>query len=110
MKQPFYVGGIEDVEQSTGNAFGAAAIFFFIFVISMVHLIMDAMTTNPGSVATASRRSGGGGGNNRMMSEDSFEGWTGQRQGGFSDIATTPPPSTYQDDPDGQSERVGFLS
>jgi hypothetical protein len=101
MKQPFYVGGIEDVEQSTGNAFGAAALFFFIFIISMVHLIMDAMQ-NP--YVGTSRRTDTNNGMPVMSAEDSFEGWTGQRRGEFSELPT------YQDDPDGHTERVGFLS
>ena len=40
--QPFFVGGIEDVEVAKKNAFGAAGTFFFVFLISMVYLIADA--------------------------------------------------------------------
>lgn len=104
MKQPFFVGGIENVDQSTGNAFGAAAVFFFIFVISMVHLIMDTMKhpSNPAAAASFSRSS-----SHSMSAQDSFEGWAGQRNSEFRQV---PPTTTYQDDPDGSTERVGFLS
>lgn len=95
MKQPFFVGGIEDVEQATGSAFGAAALFFFIFIISMVQLITDSMT-NP-TARSMSVASG----------EDSFGAWSGQRRGEFEQVPTL---SNYQDDIDGPSERVGFLS
>jgi hypothetical protein len=42
MKQPFFIGGIEDVEKSKASAFGAAGTFFFTFVISILYMIHDA--------------------------------------------------------------------
>jgi len=100
MNQPFYVGGIEDVEKAKGNAFGAAGLFFFIFIISMVHLIMDSMKSGGGVVrATVS-----------AVHEGDFDGWTGQRQpnGDYGEVPT------FQDFPEEHDgpvvERVGFLS
>ena len=97
MNQPFFVGGIEDVDKAKGNAFGAAALFFFIFLISIVHLIMDSMNapihiTNTTSTTTA----------------DAFGGWTGQRQNN-GDYGQVPTFENFEDDQDGP-ERVGFLS
>ena len=42
MKQPFYIAGIDDYERAKGSAFGAAAAFFFTFVVSIVYMIYDA--------------------------------------------------------------------
>ena len=101
MNQPFYIGGIDDVEKAKGNAFGAAALFFFIFLISMVHLIMDSM--KHGSVVRATVSA---------AHDDDFDGWTGQRQH-HNGAEYGQVPSTFQDFPeehDGQVERVGFLS
>lgn len=42
MKQPFFVGGIEDVEAAKGSAFGAAGTFFFTFLVSMLYMIREA--------------------------------------------------------------------
>lgn len=42
MHQPFFVGGIDDVETAKSNAFGAAGTFFFTFLISIIYLIADA--------------------------------------------------------------------
>lgn len=40
--QPFFVGGIDDVQKAKGSAFGAAGMFFFTFLISIIYLIADA--------------------------------------------------------------------
>lgn len=40
--QPFFIGGIEDVEKAKSSAFGAAGTFFLVFLISIVYLIADA--------------------------------------------------------------------
>ena len=40
--QPFFLGGIDDVEKAKGSAFGAAGTFFFTFLISILYLIADA--------------------------------------------------------------------
>ncbi|GKY94212.1 hypothetical protein MPSEU_000387100 [Mayamaea pseudoterrestris] len=53
MKQPFFVGGIEDVEAAKGSAFGAAGTFFFTFLISMMYMIRE------GQRLTRSNNSGG---------------------------------------------------
>lgn len=42
MYQPFFIGGIEDVEVAKGSAFGAAGTFLFTFVVSIVFMINDA--------------------------------------------------------------------
>ena len=99
MNQPFYVGGIDDVEKAKGNAFGAAGLFFFIFLISMVHLIMDSMKGGGVVRTTVS-----------AVHDDGFDGWTGQRQtnGNYGEVPT------FQDFPEEHDrqvvERVGFLS
>ena len=40
--QPFFLGGIDDVEKAKSSAFGAAGMFFFTFLISIIYLIADA--------------------------------------------------------------------
>jgi hypothetical protein len=40
--QPFFIGGIDDVEKAKSSAFGAAGTFFFTFLISILYLIADA--------------------------------------------------------------------
>lgn len=42
MKQPFFIGGIDNVETAKGSAFGAAATFFFTFLVSISLMIRDA--------------------------------------------------------------------
>lgn len=37
MKQPFFIGGIDDVTVAKNSAFGAAAMFFFTFLFSMLY-------------------------------------------------------------------------
>jgi hypothetical protein len=41
MKQPFFMGGIDDVEVAKGSAFGAAGTFFFTFIVSVMYMIHD---------------------------------------------------------------------
>jgi len=41
MKQPFFIGGIEDVEVAKGSAFGAAGTFFFTFLVSILYMIKE---------------------------------------------------------------------
>jgi hypothetical protein len=41
IKQPFFIGGIEDVEVAKGSAFGAAAMFFFTFLFSILYMIRE---------------------------------------------------------------------
>ena len=40
--QPFFIGGIDDVETAKSSAFGAAGTFFLVFLVSIVYLIADA--------------------------------------------------------------------
>jgi hypothetical protein len=49
MRQPFFIGGIEDVEKAKGSAFGAAGTFFFTFMVSMLYIIKDARRMTVGS-------------------------------------------------------------
>ena len=42
IKQPFFIGGINDVEAAKGSAFGAAGMFFFTFLASILYLIRDS--------------------------------------------------------------------
>ena len=41
--QPFYVGGIEDLERAKKNAYGGVGTFLFIFMLSVVYLVIDAL-------------------------------------------------------------------
>jgi hypothetical protein len=52
--QPFYIGGIKDVEQAKTNAYGAMATFIFTFIVAVLYLIVDVIRT----VASGGRRNG----------------------------------------------------
>ena len=39
VKQPFFIGGIQDVEEAKGSAFGAAGLFLFCFVVAIFFLV-----------------------------------------------------------------------
>jgi hypothetical protein len=39
--QPFFIGGIKDVDDAKNSAFGAAGTFFLTFLISIIYLIAD---------------------------------------------------------------------
>jgi hypothetical protein len=41
IKQPFFIGGIDDVEVAKGSAFGAAGLFFGTFLVSALYMIHD---------------------------------------------------------------------
>lgn len=41
MKQPFFILGIDDVEKAKGSAFGAAGMFFFTFLVSILYLLKE---------------------------------------------------------------------
>jgi hypothetical protein len=45
MKQPFFIGGIDDVEVAKGSAFGAAGTFFFTFLVSIIYMIREGRRT-----------------------------------------------------------------
>jgi hypothetical protein len=44
--QPFFVGGIDDPKAATSNAYGAMAMFIFTFLVSVVYLIQDTLTSS----------------------------------------------------------------
>ena len=44
--QPFFIGGIEDVEAAQKSAFGASAMFGFVVVLSAVGMWYDATFSN----------------------------------------------------------------
>mmetsp|Transcript_32316 Transcript_32316/g.75992 ORF Transcript_32316/g.75992 Transcript_32316/m.75992 type:complete len:126 (-) Transcript_32316:107-484(-) len=58
--EPFYIGGIEDYEQATSNAFGAAKTFLAVFILSVIYLVFDALTgEDKNNPRLATRRSFG---------------------------------------------------
>lgn len=52
--QPFFIGGIHDVEHAKTSAFGAAGTFFFTFLISIMYLLAGSFF-NFGAVASSIR-------------------------------------------------------
>lgn len=89
--QPFYIGGIEDLEQATKNAYGGVGSFAFCFLLSVVYLVMDALGDNGsgGDYQTQSRHSNGAeyeavptsgiGGPDLMLETVDFQSRTGYR-------------------------------
>jgi hypothetical protein len=63
MKQPFFIGGIEDVEVAKGSAFGAAGTFFFTFMVSILYLLKEGRQLSVGGVSSPSNSTGRGYGN-----------------------------------------------
>ena len=104
MNQPFYITGIEDVEKAKGSAFGAAGLFFFIFAISILHLIMDSM--NNGGASSILSNSGASRDND---DGGYFDGWTGQRQNN-GEYGQVPQFQDFEEENEGLSPRVGILS
>jgi hypothetical protein len=41
--QPFYIGGIEDLENAKSNAYGGVGCFLLVFFTSVVCLVVDAL-------------------------------------------------------------------
>jgi hypothetical protein len=41
--QPFYIGGIENVEAAKRNAYGTMATFLFTLILSVVYLVQDVL-------------------------------------------------------------------
>ena len=74
--QPFYIGGIEDVELAKRNAYGGVGTFLFVFILSVVYLVLDALRGDSREInnmgGTSSSSSSGSGGRDT----------TRQRQGG----------------------------
>jgi hypothetical protein len=52
MKQPFFVGGIDNVESAKGSAFGAAGTFFFTFLVSISYMIRQGRRATATTTAT----------------------------------------------------------
>mmetsp|Transcript_21168 Transcript_21168/g.44250 ORF Transcript_21168/g.44250 Transcript_21168/m.44250 type:complete len:105 (-) Transcript_21168:342-656(-) len=42
VKQPFFIGGIEDVDVAKSSAFGASGMFLFTFVVSILVLVRNS--------------------------------------------------------------------
>jgi len=57
--QPLLMGGIENHEVAKSNAYGAMATFFFAFLISVIYLIKQALSSPAGGDRERMRRSGG---------------------------------------------------
>ena len=61
--QPFYIGGIEDLEQAKKNTYGGVGTFLFVFILSVVYLVLDALRgggdNNNNSRGDNTRRHGG---------------------------------------------------
>ena len=41
--QPFYIGGIEDVQHAKKSAYGAMAMFILTFILSVLYIIFDVI-------------------------------------------------------------------
>mmetsp|Transcript_15718 Transcript_15718/g.43359 ORF Transcript_15718/g.43359 Transcript_15718/m.43359 type:complete len:108 (+) Transcript_15718:114-437(+) len=54
--QPFFIAGIDDYDKAKTSAFGAAAMFFFTFAVSMVGIWTDSSKED--AVATADGANG----------------------------------------------------
>lgn len=60
IKQPFFILGIEDVETAKGNAFGAAAIFLFTFLLSIFYQLNETRQLNFADLQSLSSQPGRG--------------------------------------------------
>ena len=58
MYQPFFVGGIEDLDQARKNAKGGAGSFLCIFLLSVIYLVSDAVRAGD-NLGRESRHSNG---------------------------------------------------
>jgi len=54
--QPLFIGGIEDLEQAKSNAYGGAGTFLFVFILSVVYLVFDALRGGNNSSARGETR------------------------------------------------------
>lgn len=64
--QPFFIGGIDDLDQARRNANGGVGSFLTVFIVSVVYLVIDALwggrnknDSNSNSNGVTSRRSNG---------------------------------------------------
>lgn len=62
--QPFFIGGIDDLEQAKRNANGGVGSFLTVFIVSVVYLVIDALwggcnKNNSNNNGVTSRRSNG---------------------------------------------------
>lgn len=60
VQQPFFIGGIEDVDRAKSSAFGAAGMFVFTFVVSIGVLIRGGSNEMAQRRGEATRSHGGG--------------------------------------------------
>ena len=58
MTQPFFILGIDDVDDSKSRAFNAAGLYFFSFVISILYIIHDSRRQAEESAGTLTRNRG----------------------------------------------------
>jgi hypothetical protein len=49
------MGGFDDYELARSNAHGAMATFFFVFLVSVVYLIGEALASTPEGITRSSR-------------------------------------------------------
>mmetsp|Transcript_6139 Transcript_6139/g.13592 ORF Transcript_6139/g.13592 Transcript_6139/m.13592 type:complete len:84 (+) Transcript_6139:292-543(+) len=60
VKQPFFIGGIEDVDVAKSSAFGAAGMFLFTFVVSIMFLVRNSGSQDARQRGEARRSRGDG--------------------------------------------------
>jgi len=60
MYQPFFIGGIDNINESKNSAFGAAGLFFFTFIASVMVLLRDGANHIAHQRGEARRGHGGG--------------------------------------------------
>jgi len=119
IRQPFYVLGIENLENAKSSAFGAAGTFFLTFVASAVYMITHTDDTNASLTRSTSvprmtfldDRAGYGQVN---MQEEEFGFMDSpSRRGGYSDTPSgysDNTPSGYSDTPDYNPKHKGKYS
>ncbi|KAG7339457.1 hypothetical protein IV203_025366 [Nitzschia inconspicua] len=56
--QPFFIGGIENLERATRNAYGAIGTFLFTLILSVVYLVLDVLKSGGGGRGRGGRDSG----------------------------------------------------
>ena len=57
--QPFFIGGIDDVKKATDNAYGAMMAYIFTFLLCVLIMIKEAISSGGnGDGSTSRRRSG----------------------------------------------------
>jgi hypothetical protein len=82
MKQPFFMGGIDDVEVAKGSAFGAAGTFFLTFILSVTYMYHDAKRLAE----------------ERNIEQNGGETRSGGREGNYGQVPAPPTMFRYFDD------------